>query len=160
MLLGQQHGIDHVNDAVFGLNVDRRNRRVAVEDYLTVFDLDGNALTLNGFGFFQGNHLARGHPPGHHVVGQDLGEGSFVSQKLVQVSFWNLGKGCVGRRKDCEGAFSRKGVCQACRLYCRQQGGEVGVGSYYLCDGLVLSGALGVGEGEAKNSQGQASCDE
>jgi len=59
-----------------------------------------------------------------------------VSQQTVQSINWDLIKSSVGWGKDCERSFTLKGLYEASSLNSGEEGGELGVANYNVCNSL------------------------
>ena len=103
----QDHGIDHMDDAIAGNDICLDDRRIIDPD--TVSCVDSNTLALDGFSTAQLDHICSHDLARHDMVGQDRRQCFLVSQQCFQLFFRNLGECLVCRCKDCEGAVALQG---------------------------------------------------
>jgi hypothetical protein len=104
-LLRQNHGIDHVDHAIAGLDVRLHDGCTVDLDRPSV-DVKLERLSIDGFYFGSVLHFEHvcGHDlAGNHMVEKNCFELLGVGEECVERGFWHLGEGFVGGGKHSEG---------------------------------------------------------
>ena len=155
---GQEHGVDHVDDAIGGLDVGGDDVGIADLDRATV-DGDRGGCALDGGDILtvELHDLGGGDAASDDVVGENLDELILVLglQQVFDRAGGQFGEGFVGRSEDGEGARALQRVDQAGGLDGGDQGAEVGVAGGGVDDVLVSGqGRCGHTKAERDHHQG------
>ena len=134
---GNEHAVNHVDDAVGGLNVGCDDLDSVVEEDLAINDADGYIFAQQGRGCIQGDHGFSRDSAFNNMVEQDIGQGAFgIFEQRFDGAFRQCGKGVIGGGEDGELTLAGEGVNQAGSIQGSDQGGEVAVFHGDFRDGL------------------------
>ena len=118
----QDHGIDHMDDAIAGNDICLDDRRIIDPD--TVCCVDSNTLALDGFSTAQLDHICSHDLALHHVIEEDTSQGLGISEQGIHGTLGQGSKGLIGGSEHGERSRTLQGAGQAGHVQGRQQSAE------------------------------------
>ncbi len=124
-VLRHQNRIDHMNDAIRGIDVGDDHLGYVIENDLAVLHIDPHQLTADGLNTHavELDHLGRRNLAGYHVVLQDAGQRIEITEQGFDRAVWEGIKRIVRWGEHRERSRSPEGVVEAgCIERCEQRG--------------------------------------